>query len=80
MNALKPIQLGFTFVTEPPHPESNQLVVFQFNLQFDRNEDMFTDEAMQAYEEAGFNFQRHNVSSFDAQFPRNYAFYSERGN
>ncbi|KAI6175887.1 Poly(A)-specific ribonuclease [Aphelenchoides bicaudatus] len=62
VNALKPIQFGFTFVYESSNTaESNQLAVYQFNLHFDLNEDMFTNDAIQAYEEAGLNFQRHST-------------------
>jgi len=63
VNALKPIQFGFTFVFDASSASTDpsQLVVYQFNLHFDLNEDMFTDEAIQAYEGAGLNFQRHST-------------------
>jgi hypothetical protein len=64
VNALKPIQLGFTFVPNTPAPEPSFPDVYQFNLHFDLSEDMFTDEAIQAYQDAGINFSRHSVSYF----------------
>lgn len=61
VNALKPIQFGFTLVNEMSNADSSQPVVYQFNLHFDLNEDMFSDDIIQAYQDAGFNFQRHSV-------------------
>ncbi|KAI6214080.1 hypothetical protein M3Y94_00226400 [Aphelenchoides besseyi] len=61
VNALKPIQFGFTFVHDSPTHGQSQMSVWQFNLHFDREEDMFTNEAIEAYEQAGFNFQRHST-------------------
>lgn len=60
VNALNPIQFGFTFICDLPTGET-QLSVYQFNLHFDLNEDMFTEEAINAYHEAGFDFKRHSV-------------------
>ncbi|KAI6234626.1 Poly(A)-specific ribonuclease [Aphelenchoides fujianensis] len=61
VNALKPIQFGFTFVHDSRTHGQSQMSVFQFNLHFDREEDMFTDEAIQVYEAANFNFRRHST-------------------
>jgi CCR4-NOT transcription complex subunit 7/8 len=74
VNSLNPIQFGFTFVFDPLKAveDSSQFAVYQFNFQFDVNEDMFTAEAIQAYEQAGLDFQRHSVSllaAFRNHFP-----------
>jgi len=61
VNTLKPIQIGFTFVSELQNSsDTSQLAVYQFNLHFDLTEDMFTEDSIKAYEGAGFNFQKHN--------------------
>jgi CCR4-NOT transcription complex subunit 7/8 len=64
VNALKPIQFGFTLLDETANPESAISAVYQFNLHFDLNEDMFSEEAIQVYQEAGFDFRKHSVSFF----------------
>jgi len=69
VNGLKPIQFGFTFVYESAAPGEPQLLTFQYNLHFDLDEDMFTDDAIRAYEQAGMDFKRHNVSHFQFKFP-----------
>lgn len=62
VNALKPIQFGFTLIDETPNGDPTILAIYQFNLHFDLNEDMFTEEAIQAYQEAGIDFRKHSVS------------------
>lgn len=58
VNALKPLQMGFTFL-QAPHTTAT---VFQFNFQFNVHEDMCTEEALQAYQSAGYDFDKHSVS------------------
>lgn len=56
VNALKPLQMGFTFL------HCGQVHVFQFNFHFNPQEDMICEEALQAYEAAGLDLEKHNVS------------------
>ncbi|CAD5226770.1 unnamed protein product [Bursaphelenchus xylophilus] len=58
VNALKPLQIGFTFIHKP-------IVVFQFNFHFNINEDMCSDEAYNAYQAAGYDFEKHNNEGID---------------
>ena len=70
VNGLKPIQFGFTFVHESPVLGLSQMSVFQFNLRFNKDEDMYTDEAIQAYEAAGLDFHRYSVRFFTFTFKK----------
>lgn len=65
VNGLKPIQFGLAFVHESAHLGLSQMSVYQFNLRFNKEEDMYTDEAIQAYDAAGVNLHRHNAEGID---------------
>ncbi|CAD5219684.1 unnamed protein product [Bursaphelenchus okinawaensis] len=58
VNSLKPLQMGFTFIHKP-------VTIFQFNFHFNVAEDMCSDEALNAYQASGFDFDKHNTEGID---------------